>query len=109
MVEQEDFQNVITAAKKFVAQEKKESRLEQLLKAAEKTIAGLKAQVAELSKELAGYRSIRRQLQGANLEKENKELKQKNTFYRGIIESNSLSHLLGGQRKQRGQQGRDSL
>lgn len=108
MMEQEDFKQVMTAAKKYVAQEKKESKLERLLKAANKTITELKAQVAELTRELAPFRSIQGKLQGARLEKENKDLKQKNSFYRDIIERNSLSHLLGGQKEPRRQQGRDS-
>lgn len=108
MVERVDFENVVTAAKKYVTQEKKENKLERLLKAANNTIATLKSQIVGLTQELAKYRSIRGQLQGVKLEKENKELRQKNSFYRDIIERNSLSHLLGGQRGARKQQERDS-
>lgn len=108
MVEQEDFQHVLTAAKKYVAQEKKEGKLECLLKAAEKTIDRLKEQIVDLTQELGSYRSIEKRLQSAKLEKENRELKQKNAKYRDIIESNSLSHLLGGHGNQHRQQGRDT-
>ena len=96
MMEREDYQLLITAAQKYVVQEKKESDLVQLLKAAKKTIAELKVKVAELTRELDGYRSIQGQLQDFLLKKENKELKQKNSLYRNIIESNGLSHLLVG-------------
>lgn len=98
ILEREDYQNLITAAQKYVVQEKKEGKLARLLKAAEKTIAELKAKIAELTQELDGYRSTRGQLQGFLLEKENRELKQKNSLYRNIIESNGLSHLLPSRR-----------
>lgn len=94
MLEKEDYQNLITAAQKYVVQEKKEGKLARLLKAAEKTITELKVKIVELTRELDGYRSVRGQFQSFLLEKENKELKQKNSLYRNIIESNGLSYLL---------------
>lgn len=96
MIDREDYQTLMTATQKYVVQEKKTSRLERLLKAAEKTIADLKAKLAEVMRELDGYRSTRGQLQSFRLEKENKDLKQKNALYRNIIEKNGLSHLLAG-------------
>lgn len=96
MIDREDYQTLMTAAQKYIVQEKKTSRLERLLKAAEKTIADLKAKLAEVVQELDGYRSTRGQLQSFRLEKENKDLKQKNSLYRNIIEKNGLSHLLAG-------------
>lgn len=108
MLEQVDYKNLMSAAKKYVVQEKKEGKLGRLLKAAEKTIAELKTQVASLTRELAPFRSIEGKLQRAKLENENKELRQKNSFYRDIIERNSLSHLSGGQKISRRQQDRDS-
>lgn len=50
MLEKEDYINLLSAAQKYVVQVKKERKLEKLLQAAEKTIAGLKAKVAELTK-----------------------------------------------------------
>ena len=96
MIDQKDYQTLMTAAQKYVVQEKKTGRLEKLLKAAEKTIADLKTKLAEAMRELDGYRSTRGQLQSFRLEKENKDLKQRNSFYRNIIEKNGLSHLLSG-------------
>ena len=49
MLSQEDFQSFSTAAKKYAAQVKKESKLEKLLKAAEKMIEELKIQVKSLT------------------------------------------------------------
>lgn len=108
VLEREDYQNLITAAQKYVVQEKKEGKLTRLLKAAEKTIAELKAKIVELTRELDQYRSVHGQFQGFLLEKENKELKQKNSLYRSIIESNGLSHLLGRQQGALRQERRDS-
>ena len=90
-----------------MVQEKKEGKLTRLLKAAEKTIAKLKAKIVELTRELDQYRSVRGQFQGFLLEKENKELKQKNSLYRSIIESNGLSHLLERQQGALRQERRD--
>lgn len=57
MIDGEDYKTLMTAAQKYVVQEKKISRLEKLLKAAEKTIADLKAKLVEVVRELDGYRS----------------------------------------------------
>jgi len=76
-VEREDYQSLVTAAQKFVVQEKQEGKLKKLLKEAKKTIAELKAKieslVAELAtvkEELAQYKSVRGQLRTADLEQE---------------------------------------
>lgn len=68
-VEREDYQTLVTAAQKFVVQEKQEGKLKKLLKEAKKTIADLKVKieslVTELSAvkaELAQYKSVRGQL-----------------------------------------------
>jgi len=106
MLEKDDYKTLVTAAQKYVVQVKKERKLEKLLQAAEKTIAGLKAKVAELTrtiseitKQLDQYRSIRGQLNAANLQQENKELTQRNSVYKSIIEQHGLAHLLLGRNK----------
>ena len=108
MLEKSDYQTLVTAAQKYVVQVKKERKLEKLLQAAEKTIAGLKAKVAELTetissltRQLDQYRSVRGQLNTATLQQENKELKQHNNFYKSIIEQHGLAHLLGRNKDQR--------
>lgn len=102
MLEKEDYKNLVSAAQKYVVQVKKERKLEKLLQAAEKTIAGLKTKISELTVTISGltrqidqYRSVRGQLNMGGLQQENKELKQRNSFYKSIIEQHGLAHLLG--------------
>lgn len=108
MLEKDDYKTLVTAAQKYVVQVKKERKLEKLLQAAEKTIAGLKAKVTELTgtiasltKQLDQYRSVRGQLSVGSLQQENKELKQRNGLYKSIIEQHGLAHLLGRNKEQR--------
>ncbi|MDD6880215.1 MAG: plasmid recombination protein, partial [Firmicutes bacterium] len=96
-VDKEDFQNLVTAAQKFVVQEKQEGKLKKLLKEAKKTIADLKAKieslVAELTAvkdELAQYKSIRGQLRTADLEQENYRLRKRILTYEDVISRNNL-------------------
>ena len=96
-VDKEDFQNLVTAAQKFVVQEKQESRLKRLLKDAKKTISDLKAKVdslvAELDSvkgELAQYRSTRGQLRTTELEQDNDYLRRKVRTYEEVISRNNL-------------------
>lgn len=96
-VDKEDFQNLVTAAQKFVVQEKQESRLKKLLKDAKKTISDLKAKVeslvAELDSvkgELAQYRSTRGQLRTTELEQNNDYLRRKIRTYEEVISRNNL-------------------
>ena len=96
-VDKEDFQNLVTAAQKFVVQEKQESKLKKLLKDARKTISDLKAKVeslvAELDSvkgELAQYRSTRGQLRTTELEQDNNYLRRKIRTYEDVISRNNL-------------------
>lgn len=96
-VDKVDFQNLVTAAQKFVVQEKQESRLKKLLKDAKKTISDLKAKVdslvAELDSvkgELAQYRSTRGQLRTTELEQDNDYLRRKIRTYEEVISRNNL-------------------
>ena len=96
-VDKEDFQNLVTAAQKFVVQEKQESKLKKLLKEAKTTISDLKAKVeslvAELDSvkgELAQYRSTRGQLRTTELEQDNDYLRRKIRTYEEVISRNNL-------------------
>lgn len=96
-VDKEDFQNLVTAAQKFVVQEKQESKLKKLLKEAKKTISDLMAKVdflvAELDSvkgELAQYRSTRGQLRTTELEQDNDYLRRKIRTYEEVISRNNL-------------------
>ena len=88
-VEREDYQTLVTAAQKYVVQEKQESKL--------KTIADLKAKiellVAELAtvkEELKQYKSVRGQLRTADLEQENDQLRKKIRTHEDVISRNNL-------------------
>ena len=90
IVEREDYQNLVAAAQKYVAQEKQERNLKKLLKEAKKTIADLKEKLVAVTQELAGYKSIRNQLYVSELEQENDYLRGKLEKYNDVIEKNDL-------------------
>ena len=100
ILEQKDYQHLVTAAQKFVAQEKQEDKLKKLLKEAKQTITNLKNRIADLTKkllvttkELSEYKSIQDKLRTSELEQENKFLLNKIHRYESIIEQNSLWEL----------------
>lgn len=100
ILEQKDYQHLVTAAQKFVAQEKQEDKLKKLLTEAKQTITNLKNRIADLTKkllvttkELSEYKSIQGKLKTSELEKENKFLLNKIHRYESIIEQNSLWEL----------------
>ena len=104
-VDREDYQNLVTAAQKYIAQEKQEGKLKKLLKEAKKTISDLKAKIqsltAELSAvkaELAQYKSVRGKLRAADLEQENSCLRSKIRSYESAIERNDLWHIFNPHR-----------
>lgn len=101
-LEKSEYETLSTAAKKYYAQEKKESKLQKLLDAANRKIDELKAvisslreQVASLTAELSKYKSVRNRLNSANLEKENERLRSKIRIYKEVISTNKLWHLFG--------------
>ena len=96
-VDKDDFDMVITAAKKHITQEKKESTLQKALDAAHKLIAELKNTVADLTrklaaatKELSEYKSVRNKLNAANVEQENERLRSRLRTYEDVISRNNL-------------------
>jgi len=96
-IEEEDYQILVTAAQKYVAQEGREGKLKKLLKEARNTIADLKVKVQSLVEELsavkaelAQLKSIRGQLRTAELEQENDSLRSKLRSYDTVIERNNL-------------------
>ncbi len=105
-VEKEDFQNLVTAAQKYVVQEKQEGKLKKLLKEAKKTIADLKAKIESLltelsavKEELAHYKSVRSQLRTADLEQENDRLRKRIRTYEDVISRNDLWTYFGRNRE----------
>jgi hypothetical protein len=92
-VEKNDFDSMKTAVEKFIVQEKKESKLQKILDAANKRISELLSKIDSLTKELAGYKSILGKLRTADLEHENNRLKSKIRSYENIIERKNLWHF----------------
>ena len=89
-VEREDFDRLSTLAKKYVTAEKKESKLQKALDAANKLIAKLKAEIDGLKQEISDYKSVHSKLCAAELERENTELRGKVRSYEDVIQRNNL-------------------
>ena len=101
-IDKADYQTLVTAAQKYVVQEKQEGKLKKLLKEAKKTIADLKSKieslVAELAAtkdELAQYKSVRGQLRTNELEQENDQLRKRIRTYEDVISRNNLWSYFG--------------
>ena len=98
-VEREDFEHLSTLAKKYVAAEKKESKLQKTLDAANRLMAKLKAEIAGLKQELSEYKSVRSKLRTPDLERENAELRGKVQRYEDVIQRNNLWHFFRPRRE----------
>ena len=98
MLDRTEYESLATAAKKYVAQEKKEKRLQKLLDAANQMISKLERKITELTSELAKYKSVRGKLHTNELEQENEELRSKLHNYESVIERHGLWHLFGRKR-----------
>ncbi|CBL14009.1 Plasmid recombination enzyme [Roseburia intestinalis XB6B4] len=99
MLDRSEYENLAAAAKKLYVQERKEFKLQKALDTAMKMISELKAKVAALTSELTEYKSVRGQLNTAELEQQNELLRNKLHRYEMVIERNSLWHLFRPIRK----------
>ncbi len=99
MLERSEYELLATAAKKYVTQEKKESKLQKALDAANNLIVEMKTQIAALTAELFEYKTVRGKLRTNELERENKELREKVRGYESVIDRQKLWHLFGRGRK----------
>lgn len=97
-LERSEYENLVTAAKKYVTSDRKESKLKKLLELANKTIAELSAKIATLTEELKKYRSVEKKLHSAGLEVENEQLRSKIRNYENAIERNNLWHIFNPKR-----------
>ena len=104
-VDNDDFDMVITAAKKHITQEKKESTLQKALDAANRLISELKATITALRKELSAvkaelseFKSVRGKLRTADLTKENERLRSRIKTYAEVISRNNLWHFFSESR-----------
>ena len=95
-IDKSEYETLANAAKKYYAQEKRESKLQKMLDAANKLISELKAQIASLTEELFKYKSVRNKLNSIGLERENEELRRKTRRYESVIDKHKLWHLFGG-------------
>ena len=96
-LEHSEYESLSIAAKKYVAQEKKEHKLQKAMDAAHKLIAELKNTIADLTKKLAAatkelseYKSVRNKLNAANVEQENERLRNRLRTYEEVISRNNL-------------------
>ena len=87
-----EYETLSTASKKYYAHEKKESKLQKLLDAANKMISDLKnqiksltAEIGSLREELLQYKSVRNKLKSPNLEQENDLLRSRLRTYEEVI------------------------
>lgn len=99
VLERAEYETLATAAKKYITQEKRESKLQKALDAANKLIAELKAKVESLTRELSEYKSTRGKLYVSGLEQENKTLRRKLRSYETVIERNNLWQYFDWQRR----------
>ena len=98
-VEREDFEHLSKLAKKYITIEKKESKLQKALDAANRLIEKLKTEIAGLKQELSEYKSIRSKLRTSDLERENAELRGKVQLYEDVIQRNNLWHFFRPRRE----------
>ena len=98
-VEREVFERLSTLAKKYITAEKKESKLQKALDAANRLIARLKEEIAGLKQELSEYKSVRSKLRTSDLERENAELRGKVQHYEDVIQRNNLWHFFRPRRE----------
>ena len=98
-VEREDFEHLSKLAKKYITIEKKESKLQKALDAANRLIAKLKTEIAGLKQELSEYKSVRSKLRTSDLERENAELRGKVQRYEDVIQRNHLWHFFRPRRE----------
>ena len=96
----EDYNTLMTAAQKYMAQVKKENKLQKLLDTAKrkieqlgKNISELTKMVTSLTKQLDQCRSFRGQIIVSTFKKEDEDLRKSNGLYKSIIEQHSLGNL----------------
>ena len=99
ILERSEYESLAMAAKKYVTAEKKESKLQKALDAANRLIAKLKAEINSLQQELSEYKSVRSKLRTPDLERENAELRGKVQRYENVIQRNNLWHFFRPRRE----------
>lgn len=90
ILEHSEYETLSAATKKYITQEKKESKLQKAVDAVNRLISELKTKVAARTKEPSEYKSIRGKLHTAGFEQENETLRGKLRSYETVIERNNL-------------------
>ena len=98
ILERKEYEALKAAAKKYMAQEKREGVLQKALDAAKGLINELKAEIASLREELSYYRSPKFQMKLHKIEKENFDLRDKLRVYNLIIDRHDLGRFFGKNR-----------
>ena len=94
-LEREDYESLKTAAKGYVAQERKENKLKKLLEAAQETIRKLTEELDRVKKKLAELKSVRAKLRENALAIENEDLRKRLRQDEAVIERHGLWNLFG--------------
>lgn len=94
-LERTDYEALKTAAKGYVAQERKESKLKKLLEAAQETIRKLTEELDRVKRELAELKSVRAKLRENALAIENEDLRKRLRQDEAVIERHGLWNLFG--------------
>ena len=94
-LERADYESLKTAAKGYVSQERKESKLKKLLEAAQETIRKLTEELDRVKRELAELKSVRAKLRENALAIENEDLRKRLRQDEAVIERHGLWNLFG--------------
>lgn len=100
-VERSVFEKLAAMAKRLVIHEKKESKLQRALDAANAQIRKLTEEVSALRKELLSYKSVQGQLRRIDLERENAGLRRKLEEYEETISRNGMGALFNRSRSEK--------
>ncbi len=100
-VERSVFEKLAAMAKRLVIHEKKESKLQRALDAANAQIRKLTDEVVALRKELLSYKSVQGRLRRIDLERENAGLRRKLEEYEETISRNGMGALFNRSRSEK--------
>lgn len=99
-LDKSEYETLAAAAKKFYARDRRESKLQKALDAANEVIKELKAQITSLKEEISAltaelkqYKSVHSKLRTPDLEQENDRLRKRIHTYEEVISRNNLWHF----------------
>ena len=99
-LEKSECETLAAVAKKFYARDRKKSKLQRALDAANELVKELKAQITSLKEEISAltaelkqYKPVRSKLHTPDLKQENDRLRKRIHTYEGVISRNNLWHF----------------